>query len=92
MCPGQCAHDTSCEDGPHLRGRAATGSAERDTVAALGFFFIVLPCLAIVSFTCFAACRAQQHRAFKVLAYVCLSGGLVCGLIPIAVLVHASTL
>ncbi|MEV6438791.1 hypothetical protein [Streptomyces anulatus] len=64
-------------------------------MAALGFFSVVLPCLSIVSFTCFtcfAACRAQQHRAFKVLAYVCLPVGLVCGLTPIAVLTHASTL
>ncbi|MFJ9110923.1 hypothetical protein [Streptomyces sp. NPDC102283] len=73
-------------------GRAATGSAEGHAVAALGFFFIVLPCLAVVSFTSFAACRAQQHRAFKVLAYVCLSVGLVCGLTPVAVLMYASTL
>ncbi|MFH9295494.1 hypothetical protein [Streptomyces sp. NPDC017520] len=61
-------------------------------MAALGFFFIVLPCLAIACFTCFAACRAQQHRAYKFLAYVCLSAGLVCGLTPIAVLLYASTL
>ncbi|MEV2264309.1 hypothetical protein OG473_19900 [Streptomyces anulatus] len=61
-------------------------------MAALGFFSVVLPCLSIVSFTCFAACRAQQHRAFKVLAYVCLPVGLACGLTPIAVLTHASTL
>ncbi|MFG2613433.1 hypothetical protein [Streptomyces anulatus] len=61
-------------------------------MAALGFFSVVLPFLSIVSFTCFAACRAQQHRAFKVLAYVCLPVGLVCGLTPIAVLTHASPL
>ncbi|WP_239111969.1 hypothetical protein [Streptomyces anulatus] len=61
-------------------------------MAALGFFFIVLPCLAVISFICFAACRAQQHRAFRLLAYGCLAAGLLCGLTPIAVLLWASTL
>ncbi|WP_258047188.1 hypothetical protein [Streptomyces sp. SM13] len=61
-------------------------------MAALGFFFIILPCLAIASFTCFAACRAQRHSAFKALAYGFLSVGLVCGLTPIAVLIRAATL
>lgn len=61
-------------------------------MGALGFLFIVLPCLAIVSFTCFAACRAQRHRAFKALAYGFLSVGLVCGLAPIGVLLWAATL
>ncbi|MFJ6232469.1 hypothetical protein ACIQH0_00090 [Streptomyces griseus] len=45
-----------------------------------------------MSFTCFAACRAQQHRAFELLAYGCLCVGLVCGLTPTAVLLWASTL
>ncbi|MFI1186664.1 hypothetical protein [Streptomyces californicus] len=61
-------------------------------MAALGFFFINLPCLAIVSFTCFAACRAQQHRVFKGLAYVFLSVGIACGLTPVAMLIWAATL
>ncbi|MFH9608499.1 hypothetical protein [Streptomyces sp. NPDC017448] len=61
-------------------------------MAALGFFFIVLPCLAIASFTCFAACRAQRHRAFKALAYVFLSAGLTCGLTPVAMVIRAATL
>ncbi|MDQ8705902.1 hypothetical protein RCO28_25905 [Streptomyces sp. LHD-70] len=57
----------------------------------MGFFFIILPCLAIVSFACFAACRAQRQKAFKALAYVFLSVGLVCGLTPVGVLIWAST-
>lgn len=61
-------------------------------MAALGFFFITLPCLAIASFTCFAACHAQQRKAFKVLAVVCLSVGLVCGLTPVGIVIWASTL
>jgi hypothetical protein len=61
-------------------------------MAALGFFFIILPCLAVVSFTCFAACRAQRHKAFKALAYACLCLGLVCGLTPIGIVVWASSL
>ncbi|MYR16039.1 hypothetical protein GTY62_36665 [Streptomyces sp. SID724] len=89
--PGLRPHRAACEDAP-TRGPSAARSAGRDAVAALGFLFIVLPCLAVVSFTCFAACRAQQHRAFELLAYGCLSVGLVCGLTPIAVLLWASTL
>ncbi|MFI6063217.1 aldo/keto reductase [Streptomyces sp. NPDC051286] len=61
-------------------------------VPALGFFFVVLPCLAVVSFTCFAACRAQHQRALKTLSYLCLSVGLVCGLTPVGVLILAFTL
>ncbi|MFF2011490.1 hypothetical protein ACFVWY_20770 [Streptomyces sp. NPDC058195] len=61
-------------------------------MAALGFFFIILPCLAIASFTCFAACRAQQRRVFKGLAYVCLTVGLVGGLTPVGVLIWLSAL
>lgn len=59
-------------------------------MAALGFFFIILPCLAIGGFTCFAACRAQRQKAFKALAYVCLSVGLVCGLTPVGVVIWFS--
>ncbi|MFC8130213.1 hypothetical protein [Streptomyces sp. NPDC057302] len=56
-------------------------------MAALGFFFITLPCLAIVSFTCFAASRAQSHKAFKALAYAFLSFGLACALVPVSLVV-----
>jgi hypothetical protein len=38
---------------------------------------MTLPCLAIICFTCFAACRTQKHKAFKALAYACSSLGLV---------------
>ncbi|MEU9353276.1 hypothetical protein AB0D65_20290 [Streptomyces griseoloalbus] len=61
-------------------------------MAALGFFFITLPCLAIVSFTCFAAFRAQGRKIFKVLAYACLSFGLACALVPVGVVVWLSSL
>ena len=61
-------------------------------VAALGFTFITLPCLAIICFTCFAACRAQRHKAFKALAYACLGLGLVCALTPVGFVVLASSL
>lgn len=61
-------------------------------MAALGFFFIILPCMAIVSFTCFAACRAQQQKAFKALAYACLSVGLACGLTPVGVVIWLSVI
>ncbi len=61
-------------------------------MAALGFFFIILPCLAILSFTCFAACRAQRRRVFRILAYVCLTVGLISGLTPVGVLIWLSTL
>ncbi|MFJ2023603.1 hypothetical protein ACIODW_07275 [Streptomyces sp. NPDC087897] len=79
---------------PHTRAAAqAAGRDERGCrTAALGFFFVVLPCLAIVSFTCFAACRSQRHRIFKALAYVFLSAGLVCGLTPVGVVIWATTL
>nr|WSW69237.1 hypothetical protein OG461_25275 [Streptomyces sp. NBC_00995] len=59
-------------------------------MAALGFFFILLPCLAVVSFTCFAACRAQRRKVFKALAYACLSVGLACGLAPVVVVIRLS--
>ncbi|POX47931.1 hypothetical protein C3488_21940 [Streptomyces sp. Ru72] len=58
-------------------------------MAALGFFFVVLPCLAIVSFTCFAATRAQEHKMFKALAYACLCIGLICALTPGGVVLWA---
>ncbi|MBL3671572.1 hypothetical protein JL475_38030 [Streptomyces sp. M2CJ-2] len=61
-------------------------------MAALGFVFITLPCLAIVNFTCFAAFRAQKHKAFKALAYACLSFGLASALVPAGVVVWASSL
>ncbi|CAL9510366.1 hypothetical protein SUDANB70_03636 [Streptomyces sp. enrichment culture] len=61
-------------------------------MAGLAFVFVFLPCLAIISFTCCAACRAQQHKAFKVLASACLCLGLVSGLVPVGVLIWASTL
>ncbi|OKJ38466.1 hypothetical protein AMK24_12705 [Streptomyces sp. CB02366] len=79
---------------PHTRSAAwATGRDEWGRrMAALGFFFILLPCLAIVSFTCFAACRAQRHGIFKALAYVFLSAGLVCGLTPVGMVIRAATL
>jgi hypothetical protein len=58
----------------------------------LGFVFIALPCLAIISFTCFAAFRAQAHQASKVLAYAFLSLGLACFLVPLGVVVWAASL
>ncbi|MGW3632785.1 hypothetical protein ACWD7F_21895 [Streptomyces sp. NPDC005122] len=61
-------------------------------MAALGFFFVVLPCVAIVSFTCFAACRVQRHKAFKVLAVVFLCVGMVCALTPVGTVVWVLTL
>ncbi|GAA2539401.1 hypothetical protein GCM10010398_27690 [Streptomyces fimbriatus] len=60
-------------------------------MAALGFFLVTLPCLAIVCFVCFAACRAQRHQAFKISAHVFLSAGLLCALTPVGVLMWAST-
>lgn len=59
-------------------------------MAALGFFFVIVPGLAIISFTGFAACRAQQHKIFKVLAYLLLSVGLVCVLTPVGLIAWAS--
>lgn len=61
-------------------------------MAALGFVFVVLPCLAIISFTCFAACRAQQHKVFKVFAYAFLSVGLAAALTPVGIVVWVATL
>jgi hypothetical protein len=43
----------------------------------------------IVSFTCFAACRAQRHKVFKVLAYAFLCIGLICALTPVGVVLWA---
>ncbi|MEU1020688.1 hypothetical protein ABZ383_30330 [Streptomyces sp. NPDC005900] len=60
-------------------------------MAALGFVFILLPCLAVISFTCFAACRAQRHKMFKPLAYVSLTVGLVAALTPVAVVAWVFT-
>lgn len=60
-------------------------------MAALGFFFITLPCLAIVSFTCFAAFRTQRHKVFKVLAHACLALGLVCAVVPVGVVAWLSS-
>ncbi|WP_344605566.1 hypothetical protein [Streptomyces glaucus] len=74
-----------------VSGRETVGWSG-ETVAALGFVFIALPCLAIISFTCFAAFRAQAHKAFKVLAYAFLSFGLACALVPLCVVVWASFL
>ncbi|MEU0522661.1 hypothetical protein [Streptomyces niveus] len=53
---------------------------------AFGFVFVTLPCLAILSFTAFAACRAQRPRAVKALAHVFLAFGLICGLTPVGVM------
>ncbi|MFD5894083.1 MULTISPECIES: hypothetical protein [unclassified Streptomyces] len=53
---------------------------------ALGFVFVTLPCLAILSFTAFAACRAQRPKVFKTLAHVFLAFGLICGLTPVGVM------
>ncbi|MEV6699151.1 hypothetical protein AB0M68_18515 [Streptomyces sp. NPDC051453] len=61
-------------------------------MAELGFLFITLPCLAIAAFTGFAACRAQRHRAFKVLAAALLTAGLTCALVPIGIIVWFLTL
>ncbi|MFG2402090.1 hypothetical protein [Streptomyces lydicus] len=61
-------------------------------MAALGFVFVMLPCLALVSFTCFAACRAQRRTAFKPLAYVCLTVGLAAALTPVGVAITLATL
>ncbi|MFB6779304.1 hypothetical protein ACFCX0_18165 [Streptomyces sp. NPDC056352] len=52
-------------------------------MGALGFVFMSLPVLSIVSFTCFAACRAQQARALKILSVVFLAAGLLCLLTPV---------
>ncbi|MFE4250901.1 hypothetical protein ACFRU3_15635 [Streptomyces sp. NPDC056910] len=63
-----------------------------ETLAALGFFFITLPCLAIAACTGFAACGAQRRRAYKALAAVVLTAGLACALIPIGIIVWFLTL
>ncbi|MFD8518492.1 hypothetical protein ACFV2D_00485 [Streptomyces capillispiralis] len=60
-------------------------------MAALGFFFVSLPCLAIVGFTCFAAFRAQKNKVFKVLAHLCLAFGLVCALVPVGLVIWLSS-
>ncbi|MGW2076589.1 hypothetical protein ACWCOW_06655 [Streptomyces sp. NPDC001939] len=56
-------------------------------MAAPGFSFIALPCLAIASFTGFTACRAQRRRVFKALAAVPLTASLTCALVPIGIIV-----
>ncbi|MFI9774419.1 hypothetical protein ACIHCV_06825 [Streptomyces sp. NPDC051956] len=61
-------------------------------MAAPGFFFITLPCLAIAAFTGFAGCRAQRRSVFKALAAVLLTAGLTCALIPIGIIVRFLTL
>ena len=61
-------------------------------MAGIGFVFIMLPCLAIISFTCFAACRAQRHKALKLLAHVCLAVGLTAARTPVAFVIWLSTL
>ncbi|MGW6154851.1 hypothetical protein ACWFRM_17210 [Streptomyces sp. NPDC055144] len=61
-------------------------------MAALGFFFIALPCLVIAAFTGFAACRAQRRGAFKALAAVLLPAGLTCALIAIGIIIWFLTL
>ncbi|MEU7486638.1 hypothetical protein [Streptomyces sp. NPDC042319] len=53
---------------------------------ALGIMFMYLPAAAIISFTCFAAFRAQRHKAFKILAYAFLTLGLLCGGTPVTFL------
>ncbi|MFF1393244.1 hypothetical protein ACFVZD_05410 [Streptomyces sp. NPDC058287] len=60
-------------------------------MAALGFFFIALPCLAIAAFTGFAACRAQRQRVFKALAGRLLTAGLTCALVPSGIIVWFMT-
>jgi len=61
-------------------------------VAAFGFVFVMLPCLAIAGFTCFAACRAQRPKVFKLLAGVCLTVGLAAALTPVGVMLWLFTL
>ncbi|MFE5025375.1 hypothetical protein ACFRAO_19065 [Streptomyces sp. NPDC056656] len=61
-------------------------------MAALGFFSIALPCLAIAALTGFAACRGQRRRVFKALAAVLLTAGLTCALIPIGIVARFLTL
>jgi hypothetical protein len=46
-------------------------------MAALGVLIMLLY-LAAGCFICFAACRAQRHKAFKIMAVVFLSAGLAC--------------
>ncbi|TJZ55434.1 hypothetical protein FCH28_08695 [Streptomyces piniterrae] len=53
---------------------------------ALGFVFFTLPLCGIVSLTCSAACRAQRHRALKLLGNVLLAAGLVGLLTPVGVM------
>ncbi|MET7935376.1 hypothetical protein [Streptomyces sp. NPDC005322] len=61
-------------------------------MAALGLFFVILPGFAILSFTCFAACRAQRRKVFKVLAHGFLTVGLVAALTSAGVGVWLFTL
>lgn len=53
-------------------------------MAALGAL-VVLLYLAAGCFICFAACRAQRHKAFKIMAIVFFSAGLACALILVGV-------
>ena len=84
--PVGCGHGGRCSFVLYVGAISLWG-----TMAALGFFFVTLPCLAIVCFVCFAACRARRHKAFKISAYVFLSAGLLCALTPVGVLMWTST-
>jgi hypothetical protein len=53
-------------------------------MAALGVVIMLLY-LAAGCFICFAACRAQRHKAFKIMAVVFLSAGLACAAILVGV-------
>lgn len=55
-------------------------------MAAIGFFFVILPALAIIAFTGFAACRAQHSKVIRALAYPLLAFGVICGLPAVGVL------
>ncbi|MEU8528895.1 hypothetical protein AB0C77_25400 [Streptomyces sp. NPDC048629] len=70
--------------GSHSIPFARAGSDQQGGImGAFGFVFISLPVIAIVCFTCFAACRAQRQQVFKVLSHVFLAAGLLCVLTPI---------
>jgi hypothetical protein len=56
----------------------------RGNVAALGVLIMLLY-LAAGCFICFAACRAQRHKVFKILAVVFLSAGSTCALTLVGV-------
>ncbi|SEL86275.1 hypothetical protein [Streptacidiphilus jiangxiensis] len=58
----------------------------------LAYGFVVAPCFGVVLFTCFAACRALEHRAFKVLTAGFFLLGLVCLLVPVLVAVWLAQL